>query len=133
MVLNQNCLYMPFNIYHFRSDMKENRRKKEKIENSQPIEELFENNISKIMKNNPEKIVRKLLPIKTKNGFIEKHIIEDKILNEDNEIINNNNEREKKRKENDKGNNSDMEIEIDTHVRLKLKLQYLKDVYSCEI
>lgn len=134
MIISQNCLYMSFNICHFRPDEEQKPfgRKKKKIDNTQPIEELFENNISKIMKDNAGKSVRMLLPIKTKNGFIEERIIEEQneISNEDENSSNNN---EEESKENDKEDNSDMEMEVDVHVRLKLRLQYFEDFYSCVI
>lgn len=111
-------MYKLFNACYFRPDKEQNRRKKKKTENSQPIEELFENNISKIIKDNAGKSVRMLLPIKTKNGLIENRIEENnEILNEDNEITSDNDEEESK--ESDKEDNSDIEMEIDVHVRLK--------------
>ncbi|EFN82745.1 Nucleolar complex protein 3-like protein [Harpegnathos saltator] len=101
-------------------DKEQNGRKRKKIENSRPIEELFENNFSKIMKDNAGKSIRMLLPIKTKNGLIQKHIIEEvnDISNKDNEIVNNNNEEEESKKT-DKENNSDMEMEINAHNTLE--------------
>lgn len=102
-------------ICDFRPGKKQSKKRK-KAESSQPIEELFENNFSKIMRNNAGKSVRMLLPIKTKNGLVEKRIIEEenKIPSED-EIVSNNDEEENK--ENDEeDDNSDMEIDVDTHV-----------------
>ncbi|XP_032675303.1 nucleolar complex protein 3 homolog [Odontomachus brunneus] len=106
-------------------------RKRKKTDNSQPIEELFENNISKIMKDNVGKSVRMLLPIKTKDGFVKKHIIEENETLNDNESTSNNNEEESK--ENDKENNSDIEMEVDIHNNLEKKDKNDKPVSTIEL
>lgn len=92
-------------------------RKRKKIENDQPLEQLYENNISKIMEETGGKSIRMLLPIKTHDGIVEKRIIEeDTIFNgEENE---NTNENQEENKEDNQQENND--TEIDTHVKFKL-------------
>lgn len=105
-------------VFYFRTHEDQNKRKRKKIENGKPLEELYENNVSKMMEEKDGKIVRMLLPIKTKNGVLEKRIIEEdvEVTNEDNESTNNNQEENEK---SDEEENSDMEIDVDTDVRLK--------------
>ncbi|XP_018313919.1 nucleolar complex protein 3 homolog [Mycetomoellerius zeteki] len=95
-------------------------RKRKKIENDQPLEELYENNVSKIVEETGGKSIRMLLPIKTHDGVIEKRIIEEDntILNEEeNEDINENQE---ENKEDNQQENNDMEIDIDIHNNLQV-------------
>lgn len=98
-------------------------RKRKKIENDQPLEELYENNVAKIVEETGGKSVRMLLPIKTQNGFIKKRIIEEdnKISNEEeNEDTDNRSQEESKN--NQQEENSDIEMDTDSHVRFKLHL-----------
>lgn len=107
-------------VLDFRADKDLSVRKRKKIENDQPLEELYENNVSKIVEETGGKSIRMLLPIKTHDGVIEKRIIEEDntILNEEeNEDINENQE---ENKEDNQQENNDMEIDIDIHVRFKL-------------
>ncbi|XP_018046208.1 PREDICTED: nucleolar complex protein 3 homolog [Atta colombica] len=92
-------------------------RKRKKIENDQPLEQLYENNISKIMEETGGKSIRMLLPIKTHDGIVEKRIIEeDTIFNgEENE---NTNENQEENKEDNQQENND--TEIDTHNLLQV-------------
>lgn len=78
---------------------------------------MYENKVSKMMEEKDGKTIRMLLPIKTKNGVLEKRIIEEdvEITNEDKTTNNNQEENEKS----DEEENSDIEIDIDTHVRFK--------------
>lgn len=87
------------------------------MENDQPLEELYENNVSKIIEETGGKSIRMLLPIKMQNGFVKKCIIE-----EDNTISNEegNKAANDKSQEESKEENSDTEMNMDTHVRLKL-------------
>ncbi|XP_014484925.1 PREDICTED: nucleolar complex protein 3 homolog isoform X2 [Dinoponera quadriceps] len=117
-----NKSYNLLNEIHLnRSGKEQSGRKRKKTENSQPIEELFENNISKIEKDDAGKSVRMLLPVKTKNGLIESRIVEEENEanedNEDNEITSNN---EEESRESDKEGNSDMEMEINEHDNLEV-------------
>ncbi|KYN01272.1 Nucleolar complex protein 3 like protein [Cyphomyrmex costatus] len=94
--------------------------KKKKIENDQPLEELYENNVSKIVEATGGKSIRMLLPIKTHDGFIKKRIIEEDntILDEgENEDINKN---KGENKEDDQQENDDTEIDMDTHNNLQV-------------
>lgn len=104
-------------IIGFRVDGSQNERKRKRSESDQPLEELYESNVSKIMKENGEKSVRMLLPIKTRNGVIEKRVIEeDEIANEvenENKIDDNH---EEDKKDNHEGN-SDIEMDMETQVR----------------
>ncbi|XP_012231094.1 nucleolar complex protein 3 isoform X2 [Linepithema humile] len=98
----------------------QSKRKRKNIENDKPLEEMYENKIAKIMKEKDGKSIRMLLPIKTKNGVLEKRVIEEdvEIANkEDNETTNNNNQEENG--ENDEQENSDTEMDIDTHNNLE--------------
>lgn len=71
------------------------------------------------MKDNAGKSVRMLLPIKTKNGLVEKRIIEEESeIPAEDEITSNNDEEEILENEEEE-DNSDIEMEIDTQVRLK--------------
>ncbi|XP_028049441.1 nucleolar complex protein 3 homolog isoform X2 [Monomorium pharaonis] len=93
-------------------------KKRKEIENNQPLEELYENNVSKIVEETGGKSVRMLLPIKTQNGFIKKRIIEEdnKISNkEENKSTNDNSQEESKEKE-----DSDTEMNMDTHNNLQV-------------
>ncbi|KAL6256456.1 hypothetical protein P5V15_012569 [Pogonomyrmex californicus] len=95
-------------------------RKRKKITNDQPLEELYENNVSKIVEETGGKSIRMLLPIKTQNGFVKKRIIEedDKTLNgEENE--NTNEKNQEKDKENSQQGNSDTEMD-DTYNNLEI-------------
>lgn len=94
-------------------------RKRKNIENNQPLEELYENNVAKIVEETGGKSVRMLLPIKTQNGFIKKRIIEEdnKISNEEE---NEDNRSQEESKDNQQEENSDIEMDMDSHVRFKL-------------
>lgn len=95
-------------------------RKRKKIENDQPLEQLYENNISKIVEETGGKSIRMLLPIKTHDGVIEKRIIEENntIFNgEENEDTNENQE---ENKEDNQQENNDTDIDIDTHNLLQV-------------
>lgn len=108
-------------FFDFRTDEDLNKKKRKKIENDQPLEELYENNVAKIVEETGGKSIRMLLPIKTQNGFIKKRIIEEdsKISNEEeNEDANNKSQEESK--ENNQEGNSDTEVDMDTRVGLKL-------------
>lgn len=100
------------------TDQDQSKRKRKKIENDKSLEELYENKVLKMMEEKAGKSVRMLLPIKTKNGVLEKRVIEedDEITNEDNETTNNN---EEENGESDEQANSDMEIDTDTHNNLQ--------------
>jgi len=108
--------------FGFRTDKDLSERKKKKIENDQPLEELYENNVSKIVEKTGGKSVRMLLPIKTHDGVLEKRIIEEdnKILEEDNEDRNDTNDEEENKEDNRQESMDDMEVDTDTHVRFKL-------------
>lgn len=100
----------------YRTDKDQSKGKRKKIENDKPVEELYENKVFKMMEEKDGKSVRMLLPIKTKNGVLEKRFIEEEITNEeDNETTTNNQE---ENEESNEEENSDMEVTIDTHVRL---------------
>ncbi|XP_018357604.1 PREDICTED: nucleolar complex protein 3 homolog [Trachymyrmex cornetzi] len=93
-------------------------RKRKKIENNQPLEELYENNVSKIVEETGGKSIRMLLPIKTHDGVVEKRIIE-----EDNTIFNgeeneDTNENQEENIQDNQQENNDTEIDIDTHNNL---------------
>lgn len=104
-------------VFYFRTHEDQNKRKRKKMENGKPLEELYENKVSKMMEEKDGKSLRMLLPIKTKDGVLEKRIIEEDVkITNDNETTNNNQEENEK---SDEEENSDMEIDIDTHVRLK--------------
>ncbi|XP_011170713.2 nucleolar complex protein 3 homolog [Solenopsis invicta] len=92
------------------------KKKRKKIENGQPLEELYETNVSKIVKETGGKSVRMLLPIKTQNGFIKKRIIE-----EDSKISNKEENKDTNEiQEENKEENSDVEIDMDTHSNLQV-------------
>jgi len=103
-----------------RSDNNQSKRKRRKTEDDHALEELYENNVSKIMEETSKKSVRMMLPIKTQNGLVEKRVIEEdnEVVNEEEDQITDNNQ-----KENEKNNqeNSDIEMDIDTYVRIKKK------------
>lgn len=65
------------------------------------------------------KSVRMMLPIKTKNGFVEKRIMEEdnEVTNEEEDQITDDNRKENE--ENNQQENSDIEQDTDTHVRIK--------------
>ncbi|KYN36057.1 Nucleolar complex protein 3 like protein [Trachymyrmex septentrionalis] len=95
-------------------------RKRKKIENDQPLEQLYENNVSKIVEETGGKSIRMLLPIKTHDGVVEKRIIE-----EDNTIFNeeeneDTNENQEENKEDNQQENNDTDIDIDTHNLLQV-------------
>ncbi|KAL0131675.1 hypothetical protein PUN28_002902 [Cardiocondyla obscurior] len=52
-------------------------RKRKKIDNNQSVEEAYESNVAKNIEESEGKSVRIMLPIKTKNGYIEKHFIKE--------------------------------------------------------
>ncbi|KAG5319094.1 NOC3L protein, partial [Acromyrmex heyeri] len=113
-------LYICMYVYDFRTDKDLSVRKRKKIENDQPLEQLYENNVSKIVEETGGKSIRMLLPIKTHDGVVEKRIIE-----EDNTIFNgeeneDTNENQEENKEDNQQKNNDTDIDIDTHVRLQL-------------
>lgn len=118
------------NCFKFcRSDKHENkRRKKRKIEDDHTLEELYENKVSKIMEETTRKSVRMMLPIKTQNGLVEKRVLEEdnEIINEEEDQITNDNQKENE--ENNQQENSDIEIDIDTYVRTK-KTLIQKNIY----
>ncbi|EFN69036.1 Nucleolar complex protein 3-like protein [Camponotus floridanus] len=95
------------------SDKNQSKRKKRKTEDDHALEELYENNVSKIMEETSKKSVRMMLPIKTQNGLVEKRVIEEdnEVVNEEEDQITDNNQ-----KENEENNqeNSDIEMDIDT-------------------
>ncbi|XP_071652136.1 nucleolar complex protein 3 [Temnothorax longispinosus] len=97
-------------------------RKRKKIENNQPLEELYENNVAKIVEETGGKSIRMLLPIKTQNGFIKKRIIEEdsKILNEEGNEDTDNKSPEKSKEDNQQEENSDTEMDMDTHNNLQV-------------
>lgn len=70
-------------VFNFRTEKEpkckdQNGQKKEKkIKKDRSIEELYENRSSAIMKREAGKSVRMLLPIKTQNGIVKKHVIEE--------------------------------------------------------
>lgn len=105
-------------------------RKRKKVGNDQPLEELYENNVAKIVKETGGKSVRMLLPIKMQNGFIKKRIIEDgKISDEEgNEDADKNQEESKE--DNQQEENSDAEVDINTHVRFKLYSSISETLYG---
>ncbi|KAL6446957.1 hypothetical protein ACFW04_001383 [Cataglyphis niger] len=95
------------------SDKDQSKRKRRKIEDDHAIEELYENNVSKIMEETAKKSVRMMLPIKTQDGLVEKRVME-----EDNEIINEEEDQiidgnQKENEENNQEENSDIEMDID--------------------
>lgn len=85
------------------------------------MEELYENNVTKIVEEAGGKSIRMLLPIKTQNGFIKKRIIEEdnKISNEE-ENEDADKSQEESKEDNQQEGNSDTEVDMDTHVGLKL-------------
>lgn len=96
--------------FGFRINKNQNKEKRRKIENSQPIEELYEYNASKINEEKVGKTIRMLLPIKTRNGHLEKRIIEEDDKITDEEDLND----EEKSEENNKHENNDMEMDVNT-------------------
>lgn len=86
------------------------------MEDDHALEDLYENNVSKIMEETSKKSVRMMLPIKTQNGLLKKHVIEEdnEVIEEEDQITDNN------QKENEENNqeNSDIEMDIDTYVRI---------------
>lgn len=103
-----------------------NEKKRKKIENNQPLEELYEHNVTKIVEETGGKSVRLLLPIKTQNGFIKKRIIEEdsKISNkEENEDTNKS--QEESREDNQQEGNSDAEMGLDTPVRISIYVLFI--------
>lgn len=94
------------------SDKNQSKRKRRKTEDDHALEELYENNVSKIMEETSKKSVRMMLPIKTQNGLVEKRVIEEdnEVVNEEEDQITDNNQ-----KENEENNqeNSDTEMDID--------------------
>lgn len=94
-------------------------RKRKKIENTQPLEELYENNVAKIVEETGGKSIRMLLPIKTQNGFIKKRIVEEdsKVSDEEENEDTNNKSQEESKEDNQQEANSDTEMNIDTDVR----------------
>lgn len=101
-------------------------RKRKKIED-QPLEELFENNVAKIVEETGGKSVRMLLPIKTQNGFIKKRIIEeDNKISDEEENKDTDNRSHEESKDNQQEENSDIEMDTDSHVRFKLHSSILE-------
>ncbi|KMQ95945.1 nucleolar complex protein 3-like protein [Lasius niger] len=101
------------------SDKDQSKRKRRKTEDDHPFEELYENNVSKIMGETAKKSVRMMLPIKSQNGLVEKRMIEEdnEITNEEeDEITDDNNQKENE--ENNQQENSDIEMDIDTYNNL---------------
>ncbi|XP_072748758.1 nucleolar complex protein 3 [Anoplolepis gracilipes] len=98
------------------SDKVQNKNKKRKTEDDHALEELYENNVSKIMEETAGKSVRMMLPIKTQNGLVKKCIME-----EDNEITNEEEDQaaddnnQKENEENNQQENSDIEMDINTY------------------
>lgn len=58
----------------FRTIVKKKNRSKEE---SKTLEEIYENHISKIIEEEGTKKVRMLLPTKTRNGVLEKRLVEE--------------------------------------------------------
>ncbi|KAG9428257.1 nucleolar complex protein 3 [Apis mellifera carnica] len=69
---------------HLNEVINNKKNNKNKNKKKQTIEERYENNISKVIDQEGSKKVRMLLPIKTKNGIIEKRLIQESDI-EDNE------------------------------------------------
>lgn len=95
------------------------KRKKRKTENDQPLEELYETNVSKIVEETGGKSVRMLLPIKTHDGVVKKRIVEEdsKISNGEGKEDTNGQEGGK---EDNQHENSDTEVDIDAHNNLQV-------------
>ncbi|XP_029177821.1 nucleolar complex protein 3 homolog [Nylanderia fulva] len=96
----------------------QSKKKRRKTKDEHPLEELYENNISKIMEETSGKSVRMMLPIKSQNGLLEKRVIEEdnEITNEEEgEITNDNNQKEN---EENQEENSDIEMNVDTYNNL---------------
>lgn len=108
-----------FIVFGFRTDESLIERKRKKIENTQPLEELYENNVAKIVEETGGKSIHMLLPIKTQNGFIKKRIIEEdnKVSNEEETEDASNKSQEENKEDNQQEGNSDTEMNMDTHVR----------------
>lgn len=106
-------------IFYFRVDKNQNEQKRKRCEKDESLEELYENNISKIMEKKDGKSLRMMLPIKIQNGVIENRVIEiDEAANEaDNENKNDDNQEESQN--NDQQENSDIEMDIETPVRFQ--------------
>lgn len=104
-------------VFDFRTDKDSSEKKRKKVENDKPLEELYENNVSKIVEETGGKSIRMLLPIKTQNGFIKKRIIEEdsKVSNEEGNEDTNDKRQEENKKDNQQ-ENSDMEMDVDTYV-----------------
>lgn len=102
-----------------RSDKDQSKRKRRKTEDDHAIEELYENNVSKIMEETAKKSVRMMLPIKTQDGLVEKRVMEEdnEIINKEEDQITDNNQKENE--ENKQEENSDIEMDIDLYVRVK--------------
>jgi len=117
-----NYITYMYILFGFRTDEDLSERKRKKIENDQPLEELYENNVSKIVEETGGKSVRMLLPIKTHDGVLEKRIIEEdsKISDEEDNKDRNDTNNEEENKEDNRQESSDMEVDTDTHVRFKL-------------
>ncbi|EZA60268.1 Nucleolar complex protein 3-like protein [Ooceraea biroi] len=101
------------------ADKKQKKRKRKRSEKDQ-LEELYENNVSKIMKEKDGKSLRMVLPIKTQNGFIEKRVIEeDEIASETDNEGKNDDDQEKDKKNDSQQENSDIEMDIETEKNLQ--------------
>lgn len=120
------CIYICIYVYlvfilDFRTDEGLNKRKRRKVENDEPLEELYQCNVEKIMKETGEKSVRMLLPIKAQNGYLKKCISQEdnNILNKErNEDTDEDKSQEENKEDNQQEENSDMVM--DTRVRFKL-------------
>lgn len=84
------------------------------------MEELYENNVSKIVEETGGKSVRMLLPIKTHDGVVKKRIIEEDSTISNEEENEDTNDGQEESKEDNQQETSDTEMDMDTYVRFTL-------------